>query len=339
MKFYFGCFILLQFLCGLNAQNVPCNEDNSLLFDNAKVLKSAERKKIKQRLTKLNDSLSIKIYFVFVDSLNGMEKEIYLKKILEEWNILNDPKAKELLVLTAIADKKIMIEATRAMRKKFTETAALDIMNNILAPAAEKKEYKKGVDKAIDEVLKYLNGYYSGGAFSPNYDHSLDNKWYLLQSYDRVALIIISFMTLIYNVFVYMKFLSKPLGIYLLFQTLWHVLGSLNIFFYTILIMKNLDADYSVYIFNALLVVLQILILRKSDALMDYKKYFKKIILLILASWFLAVLVIAFLNYPQIVDFQSFLPNIYFGFLFNFLLFSLGLLFLLGPLRKKNNQK
>jgi uncharacterized membrane protein YgcG len=329
MKFYFGCFILLQFLCRLNAQDVPCNEDNSLLFDDAKVLKSADRKKTNQRLTKLNDSLSLKIYIVFVDSLNGLEKETYLKKILEEWNILNDPKAKELLVLTAITDKKIMIEATRAMRIKFTETAALDIMNNILAPAAKKKEYNKGVNKAIDEILKYINGYYSGGAFSPNYDHSLDRKWYLIQSYDRISLIIILAMALIFNAIVYVKFLSKPFGIYMLYQTLWHLLGSLNIFFYAILIMKDLDPDFSVYFFNVLFVVLQIIVLIKSESMLSAKKYFKASLALFVVSWFLTVLGIVYVNYSEIVHLQSFLPYIYYGFLFNFLLFSLSLIILL----------
>ena len=329
MKFYFGCFILLQFLCRLNAQDVPCNEDNSLLFDDAKVLKSADRKKTNQRLTKLNDSLSLKIYIVFVDSLNGLEKETYLKKILEEWNILNDPKAKELLVLTAITDKKIMIEATRAMRIKFTETAALDIMNNILAPAAKKKEYNKGVNKAIDEILKYINGYYSGGAFSPNYDHSLDRKWYLIQSYDRISLIIILAMALIFNAIVYVKFLSKPFGIYMLYQTLWHLLGSLNIFFYAILIMKDLDPDFSVYFFNVLFVVLQIIVLIKSESMLSAKKYFKASLALFVVSWFLTVLGIVYVNYSEIVHLQSFLPYIYYGFLFNFLLFSLSFIILL----------
>lgn len=337
MKFYFGCFILLLFLCRLNAQDVPCNENNSLLFDDAKVLKSAERKTTKQRLTKLNDSLSIKIYVVYVDSLNGLEKEIYLKKILEEWNILNDPKAKELLVLTAIADKKIMIEATRAMRIKFTETAALDIMNNILVPAAEKKEYNKGVNKAIDEILKYLNGYYSGGAFSPNYDHSLDRKWYLLQSYDRISLIIILAMALIFNAIVYVKFLSKPLGIYLFYQTLWHALGSLNIFFYTILIMKDLDPDFSVYFFNVLFVVLQIIVLIRSESMLSTKKYFRASLAIFVVSWFLTVLGIFYLNYSEIVHLQSFLPYIFYGFLFNFILFSLGLIILFWRNTKKAN--
>jgi uncharacterized membrane protein YgcG len=337
MKF-FACFILLLFLCRLNAQDVPCNEDNSLLFDGAKVLKSAERKKIKQRLNKLNDSLSIKIYFVFIDSLNGLEKEVFVKKIIEEWDILEDPKAKELLVLTSIAEKKIMIEATSAMRKNFSETAALDIMNNVLVPAAEKKEYNKGINKAIDEILKYVNGYYSGGAYSPNYDHSLDRKWYLLQSYDRISLILIIAMALVFNVIVYVKFLPKPLGIFLLYQTLWHLLGSLNIFFYTILIMKNLDADFSVYLFNLLFVLLQIFILIKSESMLVMKKFIKTSLILFVVSWFLTVTGIVYVNYSEIDYLQSFLPYIYYGFLFNFILFSLGLLILLERRNLKSKQ-
>ncbi len=329
---------MLLFLCRLNAQDVPCNEDNSLLFDDAKVLKSAERKKIKQRLTKLNDSLSIKIYFVFVDTLNGNEKGAFVKKIIEEWNILQVPTAKEMIVFTSIKDKKILIEATAEMRKKITETAALDIMNNVLAPAAEKKEFNKGVNKAIDEILKYVNGYYSGGAYSPNYDHSLDRKWYLLQSYDRISLIIILAMALIYNVIVYVKFLSKPLGIFLLYQTLWHLLGSLNIFFYTILIMKDLDPDFSVYFFNVLFVVLQIIVLIKSESMLSLKKYFRASLAIFVVSWFLTVLGIFYVNYSEIDHLQSFLPYIYYGFLFNFILFSLSLIILLQRRNLKSKQ-
>jgi uncharacterized membrane protein YgcG len=324
LKSLYILFLLISSI--LKAQEIPSlPEVYTPVFDTFGLLKTSEKNALNTKLLQLKDS-TVKIQIVIIDSLKGYKVEDYSKKWAKEWNICQDDKSKEMLIFLAMSDKKMRIETNKAIIKLFPESAAYDIMDNVMSPYFAKKEYYKGFITAINEIKKYLNGYYAGTKYSKNYDHRLDNKWYQLRSYDMISIGIVLVFTLIFNILVYLKFRNKPNGIHLLYQSLWHLLGTLNILFFSALIVKELEPSISIYIFIVLFLVMQIVIFLRSANLHWKKRYLKAWIILILISWLIAVTVSVFFSTEKVYDLLSFLPHLYYGFFMISLLLFVGIL-------------
>jgi len=311
MKVVILFLFLIAFFDTSNAQYFPCLDNGALVIDDANVLKADELKSLNQRLNNLNNELNLRLNIIIVDSLSGLDTETYLKKMNAACNLLNNPHSREMLIFASISNKIIRIEGTKILLESFTASAAYDILDNTLNPYFIKKEYFKGLDSTVDQVELYAREW-----------KEKRDKWYNIIGYDPLGLFIIYLMTLIFNVVVYVKFQTKPFKEYILNQLLWHFLGTLNIFLYTILIFRVMGDGIYPIIFNILIVLLQINLFIQSFRIFNFKSFFKTWSLVFAASCFLASFLMSFLGFTKVNDFQSFMSIIYYGFISCFVIIS-----------------
>jgi uncharacterized membrane protein YgcG len=308
----------------VKAQEIPNREENIVpIYDEIGLLNSTQKLKLTKKISSIEDSNAIQIQIIIIDSLKEFSAEQYVKYWSEKWEINNG-----ILFFVAMSDKKIRITVSNNLKGKFSESAALDIMKNTLNPGFVKNKYFESFDVALDEISKHLNGYYRGySRYSPNYDHRLDIKWYEFHKYDLVSLVMLIVFALAFNIYVYLSYLSLPFGLNLLTQLFWHCLGSLNLFFYTILIVKNMTITYESYIFLCVLGIGQLLIFAYADMLFGTKKYWFLRFVFFVFIWLISTALIHVVNSVEILNLHYILILIYSGFLAAALVFFMFIIF------------
>jgi hypothetical protein len=132
---------------------------------------------------------------------------------------------------------------------------------------------------------------------------------------------------LAFNIYVYLSYLSLPFGLNLLTQLFWHCLGSLNLFFYTILIVKNMTITYESYIFLCVLGIGQLLIFAYADMLFGTKKYWFLRFVFFVFIWLISTALIHVVNSVEILNLHYILILIYSGFLAAILVFFMFIIF------------
>jgi uncharacterized membrane protein YgcG len=307
----------------IKAQEIPDREENFVpIYDEVGLLNSTQKLKLTKKISSIEDSNAIQIQIIIIDSLKEFSVEQYVKYWSEKWEINNG-----ILFFVAMSDKKIRITVSNNLKGKLSESAALDIMKNTLNPGFVKNKYFESFDLALDEISKHLNGYYQGySRYSPNYDHRLDVKWYEFHKYDLVSLIMLIVFALAFNIYVYLSYLSLPFGLNLLTQLFWHCLGSLNLFFYTILIVKNMTMTYESYFLHCLLGVCQLLIFGFSFKWQGALKYCLLNSIIFISIWLSSSSIFYLISSKEILIYNDFWPILYCGFLAA-VLFSIFFLF------------
>jgi uncharacterized membrane protein YgcG len=303
-----------------DAQEIPDRDKSFMpIYDTIGLLNAAQKIKLTNKISAIEDSNKVQIQIIIIDSLKDYSVEQYVKTWTEKWDIING-----ILIFVAISDKKIRINVSNNLKAKFTESAAFNIMKNTLNPGFVKKKYFESFDAALEEISKHLNGYYSGYArYSPNYDHRLDMKWYEFHKYDLSSLIILIFFAIAFNIYVYVNYLSLPFGLNILSQLLWHVTGSINLFFYTILIVKNMNITYESYIFHVVLGTGQLLIFAYADSFFGAKKYWFLRFVFFVFIWLISTTSLHVVNSVEILNLNYILILIYSGFLSAIVVYSM----------------
>jgi uncharacterized protein len=128
--------------------------------DNANILDEYDRAQLERKLVALDDSTSNQIAVVTVNSLNDEPIEEVATKTFREWGIGNKKTNNGVLVLIAVADKKIRIEVGYGLEGAIPDIIANNIIVNDLRPAFRQNNYYDGINKAVDDLSKAAVGDY-----------------------------------------------------------------------------------------------------------------------------------------------------------------------------------
>jgi len=129
--------------------------------DFSQVLSVSERDELEQKILAYNDTSSIEIAIVTVNSLEGMEVAQYAIGLFNEWKIGKQGKNNGVLILACMPEKKMFIVTGYGLEGAITDAMASRIYRNVMAPAFREGRYYEGFDAAVDRLIELSRGEYT----------------------------------------------------------------------------------------------------------------------------------------------------------------------------------
>lgn len=125
---------------------------NSYVTDNANIINSDDLAQIEQYLTNLKNKTGVQLAVLTIPSLQDEDLETYSYKVAESWALGQKDKDNGILLLVALAERKIRIEVGYGLEDKLTDAKCGLIIRNIIAPEFRNENYSQGILNAIKNI-------------------------------------------------------------------------------------------------------------------------------------------------------------------------------------------
>jgi uncharacterized protein len=163
-------FLRLLFICHLlailplaaqDAGDVPARPSPPrLVNDLAGLLQPDERAALEQKLLAYQDSTSTQIAVVNVKSIAPYDISAYAFRLAETWGIGQKGKNNGILILTAVAERKVYIATGYGMEAVLPDAISKRITEYTLKPNYKESQYYKGLDEATSLIINAASGQY-----------------------------------------------------------------------------------------------------------------------------------------------------------------------------------
>jgi len=148
-----------------NAQNIfKAPNPPRLVNDFAHVMTSDQVNALEQKLVAYDDSSSIQIAVVTVETTNDTVIDDYALKILRDWGVGNKKTNNGLVILAAIKDRKVFIATGYGMEGSVPDITAKEIVDNDILPNFKSNDFYGGFVSAADDIIKASAGEYKAPA-------------------------------------------------------------------------------------------------------------------------------------------------------------------------------
>ena len=115
---------------------------------------------LEDKLVAYDDSTSIQIAVVTVNTTNDTAIEEYALKILRDWKVGNKKTNNGLVILAAIQDHKVFIATGYGMEGSVPDVTAKEIVENEIVPNFKQGNFYVGFNNAADAIIKASTGEY-----------------------------------------------------------------------------------------------------------------------------------------------------------------------------------
>lgn len=132
-----------------------------LVNDLADVLSPEQEAALERKLVAYDDSTSNQIAIVLIPTLNDYPIEEFALTLYRDWGIGNKKTNNGILILAAIEDRRIRIEAGYGLEGAVPDITANQIITNDIAPAFRSGDYYDGIDKATNSIIAAAAGEYT----------------------------------------------------------------------------------------------------------------------------------------------------------------------------------
>jgi uncharacterized protein len=121
--------------------------------DFAGVLSVQEVQDIDAKLSTLKHGTGFEVAVVMVSTIGNDETiESYAVKLFQEWGIGDKDKDTGILMLIAVADRRVRIETGYGAEGAVTDIQSANIVRNVLTPAFREGKYGAGISGAVDAL-------------------------------------------------------------------------------------------------------------------------------------------------------------------------------------------
>jgi uncharacterized protein len=153
---------LLIFTCLVSAaQDIPKPPNPPrLVNDFAHVMTADQIQDLENKLVAYDDSTSIQIAVVTIQTTGDYAIDDYALKILRDWKVGNKKTNNGLVVLAAIQDHKVFIATGYGMEGVLPDITSKQIIEDEIVPNFRQQNYYRGFDLATDAVIKASRGEY-----------------------------------------------------------------------------------------------------------------------------------------------------------------------------------
>jgi uncharacterized protein len=144
------------------AQNVPAPPNPPrLVNDFAHVMTADQIQDLENKLVAYDDSTSIQIAVVTIQTTGDYAIDDYALKILRDWKVGNKKTNNGVVVLAAIQDHKVFIATGYGMEGVLPDITAKEIIDNEIVPNfRENNNYYRGFDLATNAIIQASRGEY-----------------------------------------------------------------------------------------------------------------------------------------------------------------------------------
>ena len=131
-----------------------------LVNDFAHVLSQDQIDALERKLVAYDDSTSIQIAIITVQTTGDYVIEDYARKILRKWGVGNKKTNNGIVLLAAIKDRKVRIETGNGMEGAIPDITAQQIIETEITPNFRTENYYRGFDDAADAIIQAARGEY-----------------------------------------------------------------------------------------------------------------------------------------------------------------------------------
>jgi uncharacterized protein len=153
------CWGLLLCTVFAFAQDFP-EKSKTLLTDYTNTLSADQQRQLEQKLFNHNDTSAIKIAVVIMKSTGGYDINEYGALLGRKWGIGNKDKNTGVLILVAMADRKMSIQTGYGAEGALPDAITQSIIQQDMKPRFKTGDYYGGLDAAVDDIVKYTKGEY-----------------------------------------------------------------------------------------------------------------------------------------------------------------------------------
>ncbi len=115
---------------------------------------------LENKLVAYDDSTSIQIAVVTIQTTGDYAIEDYALKILRDWKVGNKKTNNGLVILAAIQDHKVYIATGYGMEGVLPDITGKEIIENEIVPNFKQSNYYRGFDLATDAIIQASRGEY-----------------------------------------------------------------------------------------------------------------------------------------------------------------------------------
>ncbi len=155
-------FSFLVLICLISAgQDIPAPPNPPrLVNDFAHVLTADQISDLETKLVAYDDTTSIQIAVITIQTTGDYDIADYALKILRDWKVGNKKTNNGLVILAAIQDHKVYIATGYGMEGSVPDITAKQIIENEILPNFKANNYYRGFDLGTDAIIKAARGEY-----------------------------------------------------------------------------------------------------------------------------------------------------------------------------------
>ncbi len=158
-KLFFTFFLGLLLSVVAVAQDFPA-VPNRLVTDYTNTLSSGQQMELEQKLLGFEDSTSIQIAVVVMNSTGDYDIADYGDRLAKQWGIGNKKYDNGILFLVALGDRAVTIRTGYGLEGAVPDVIAYRIIENEVKPAFRQGNYFSGIDNGVNAIISYSKGEY-----------------------------------------------------------------------------------------------------------------------------------------------------------------------------------
>jgi uncharacterized protein len=162
MFFKPAAVLSLLLVLSLRAVALEVPELQTRVTDLSGTLTSDEKTSLEARLQELETTDSTQIAVLIIPSLEGESLESYSIRVVEAWKLGQKEKNNGALLLIALNDRKVRIEAGYGLEQVLTDLMSGRIIRNEITPRFKAGDYYGGIDAGITAIIQTVHGAYKG---------------------------------------------------------------------------------------------------------------------------------------------------------------------------------
>lgn len=155
--FLLSLFFMLLLRAG--AQDFPATP-NRLVNDYTSTLNSTQVQELERKLLAFEDSTSIQIAVVVMNTTGDYDIADYAVRLAQKWGVGNKKYNNGILLLVALGDRAVTIQTGYGIEGTVPDAIAYRIIENEIKPAFRQRDYYTGIDRATNALISYTKGEY-----------------------------------------------------------------------------------------------------------------------------------------------------------------------------------
>lgn len=141
------------------AQDFP-TAPSRLVNDYTGTLSSSEVDALERKLLLFEDSTSIQIAVVVMQSTGQYDIADYAVRLAQKWGVGQSKYNNGIMVLAALGDRAVTIQTGYGIEGAVPDAIAYRIIENDIKPAFRQARYYEGMDAATNSLIRYTQGEY-----------------------------------------------------------------------------------------------------------------------------------------------------------------------------------
>ncbi|MBE8722852.1 TPM domain-containing protein [Sphingobacterium pedocola] len=146
-------------LTPLFGQDLP-PAPSKLVSDFTNTLSSSEVNDLERKLLAFEDSTSIQIAVVLINSTNGYDIADYAVRLAQKWGVGQSKYDNGVMVLAALGDRAVTIQTGYGIEGAVPDAIAFRIIENDIKPNFRRNAYYDGLNSATSSIIAYTKGEY-----------------------------------------------------------------------------------------------------------------------------------------------------------------------------------